>query len=163
MRDWTDLDNRRTYLWGQEDHELAESRKYMVSIHKENAAFRRGSLKKSPADRQLVSYGRLRGNNRCVVAVNSSATNRTVKIPVWEVGICDNDRSTRVMMMYTEGYNVGAMDCPMENGILTSEMYGNSGVVLVSNEGERRKPVEKNEQAGQSKQLEQNEQVESTE
>lgn len=163
MCGWTDPDNRRTYPWGREDHELIEFHKYMVSIHKKNAALRRGSLKKLLADRQLISYGRFCGDNRCVVVVNNSAVSRTVKVPVWEIGICDNDRLTRVMMTYTEGYNVGAVDCPVEDGILTLELCGNSGIVLVSNKDERREPVEKNEQAGQSKQLERNEQLEQSE
>ena len=66
-------------------------------------------------------------------------------------------------MTYTEGYNVGAVDCPVEDGILTLEMCGNSGIVLVSNKDERREPVAQSEQAGQSKQLEQNEQLEQSE
>lgn len=130
---WTDPDNRRTYPWGNEDQELIEFHRYMVGIHKRNPAFRKGSLKQLLADRQMISYGRFHGGNRCVVVVNNSAVSRTVKVPVWELGITDTDRLTRVMLTYTEGYNVGALEYGIKDGILTLEMCGNSGIVLVSN------------------------------
>lgn len=129
---WTDPDNRRTYPWGDENLELIEFHRYMIGIHNRNMALRKGSLKKLRADRQLIAYGRFCGNNRCVVVVNNSAVSRTVKIPVWEIGISDTDQLTRVMLTYTEGYNVGALDYPVKNGLLALEMCGNSSIVLVS-------------------------------
>lgn len=129
---WTDPDNRRTYPWGREDQELIEFHRYMVDIHKRNPALRRGSLKQLLAERQLISYGRFCGGNRCVVAVNNSAINRTVKIPVWELGILDRDRLTRAMLTYIKGYNVGRQDYEVKDGILTLEMGGNSSILLIS-------------------------------
>ena len=130
---WTDPDNRRTYPWGREDYELIEFHRYMTGIHKRNMALKKGSLKALVADRQLIAYGRFCGKNRCVVAVNNSAVSRTVRIPVWEIGIQDGDRLVREMLTYPEGYNVGKMDYPVKDGILVLEMSGNSGIVLVSN------------------------------
>ncbi|MEG0566063.1 MAG: glycoside hydrolase family 13 protein [Hungatella sp.] len=130
---WTDPDNRRTYPWGAENLELIEFHRYMIGIHKHNAALRKGSLKQLLADRQLIAYGRFCHKNRCVIAVNNSAIHRTIKIPVWEIGIQDQDRITRVMLTYTEGYNVGLLDYLVEDGILTVELDGNSGILLISN------------------------------
>lgn len=129
---WTDPDNRRTYPWGQEDLELIEFHRYMVGLHKRNLALRRGSLKQLMADRQLIAYGRFYRGNRCVVIINNSATERTVQVPVWEVGICDADRLTRKMLTSTDGYNVGSVEYQAVDGILTIEMEGNSGVLLIS-------------------------------
>lgn len=129
---WTDPDNRRTYPWGRENFELIEFHRYMIRIHKENQSLRRGSLKQLLADRQLIAYGRFSGANRCVVVVNNSAVSRTVRVPVWELGILDTDPLTRVMLTYTEGYNVGKLDYPVKDGILVLEMCGNSAIVLVS-------------------------------
>lgn len=139
MCGWTDPDNRRTYPWGNENQELIEFHKYMVGIHKRNPALKRGSLKQLLADRQLIAYGRFLDNNRVVTVVNNSAVERTVKVPVWEIGIADKAQLTRVMLTYTEGYNVGALDYPVEEGILTLEMRGNSAVVLVSNQEIKKK------------------------
>ena len=43
---FTDPDNRRTYPWGREDHELIAFHKEAIRIHKEHPALRTGSLKK---------------------------------------------------------------------------------------------------------------------
>lgn len=130
---WTDPDNRRTYPWGQEDYKLIEFHRYMIDLHKRYKALRRGSLKRLAAGRQFIAYGRFCGENRCVVAVNNSAAPQTVKIPVWQIGIRDEERLTRVMMTDLNGYNVGAMDYPVRDGILELEMEGCCGLLLVSN------------------------------
>lgn len=130
---WTDPDNRRSYPWGKENYELIEFHKYMIRIHKHNPALKKGSVKKLAADRQLIAYGRFHGGNRCVVVVNNSTVSRIVEIPVWEIGICDSDTLTRVMLTYTEGYNVGRLNYQVKDGILAMEMCGNSSIVLISN------------------------------
>lgn len=129
---WTDPDNRRTYPWGNEDLELIEFHRYMIRLHKHNLALKRGSLKQLLADRQLIAYGRFLGNNRCVIVINNSAVKRTIKVPVWEIGIWDTDILTRRMLTYTDGYNVGALDYPVTDGILSLELGGNTGILLVS-------------------------------
>ncbi len=130
---WTDPDNRRTYPWGREDQEMIEFHRYMIGLHKMNGALRHGSLKQLAAGRQLIAYGRFDADNRCVVAVNNSAAPQTVSIPVWQIGIEDSDRLTRVIKTDADGYNVGAVDLPVENGYVELEMDGSSAVLLVSN------------------------------
>lgn len=130
---WTDPDNRRTYPWGKENLELIEFHKYMISLHKRCPALRKGSVKQLAAGRQFISYGRFLGNNRCVIAVNNSGEVREVKIPVWEIGIEDQDRLTRVMVTSTEGYNVGFLVYRVEDGFVTLNMEAYSGILLVSN------------------------------
>lgn len=130
---WTDPDNRRTYPWGREDQNLIEFHRYMIGLHKRNRALRRGALKQLLAGEQLIAYGRFCKGNRCVVVVNNSEKPKTVSVPVWQIGIHDQDRVTRVMMTLKDGYNVGAMDFPVEDGMLNLTLEGVSGVLLVSN------------------------------
>ncbi|MDD3254163.1 MAG: glycoside hydrolase family 13 protein [Lachnospiraceae bacterium] len=127
---WTDPDNRRTYPWGHEDYELIEFHRYMIALHKQLPALRRGSLKQLLADRQLIAYGRSRGENKCVVIVNNRGDAREVTIPVWEMGICDADPLTRVMLTDGGGYNAGRIDYHAQQGVLTLTMPANSSILL---------------------------------
>ena len=56
-----------------------------------------------------------------------------MQIPVWQLGIRDEDRLTRVMMTTLEGYNVGALDNEVVDGVLELELSGTCGMLLVSN------------------------------
>lgn len=131
---WTDPDNRRTYPWGKEDYELIEFHRYMITLHKQLPALRRGSLKQLAADRQLIAYGRMRGKNKCVIVLNNRGDYRTVEIPVWELGITDDQELRRVMLTYESGYNVGEVTCPVKQGMLTLEMPPISSVLLTVRE-----------------------------
>ena len=59
-----------------------------------------------------------------MVVVNNSASAQAVQIPVWQLGIRDEDRLTRVMMTTLEGYNVGALDYEVVDGVLELELSG---------------------------------------
>ena len=129
---WTDPDNRRTYPWGRENFELIEFYSYMIRIHKGMPALRRGSLKQLLADRQLIAYGRVRGRNRCVVAVNNRNNRREIQLPVWELGITDEEKIMRVMLTEENGYNVGILEYHSRDGILTLEMPAHGSILLVA-------------------------------
>ena len=129
---WTDPDNRRTYPWGEENFELIEYHRYMIQLHKSSAALRKGSIKKLIADRQMIAYGRFNQTEKCVVVVNNSAAGRHVLIPVWEIGITDDETLTRVMLTTEDGYNVGRMTYPVSGGSLELEMPGTSSILLMN-------------------------------
>lgn len=131
---WTDPDSRRTYPWGHEDFDLVEFHRYMIALHKRLPALRRGSVKELLSGRQLIAYGRMRGSNRCVIVINNQPEVRTVEIPVWELGICDEDRMRRLMVTDADGYNVGAVDYYARNGRLTLTIPANAGILLSSGE-----------------------------
>lgn len=128
---WTDPDNRRTYPWGKEDMELIEFHKYMIRLHKWSRALKRGSLKQLLAGHQLIGYGRFYGEEKCVVVVNNSDAGRTVQVPVWEIGIKDDDRIVRIMETNTDGYNVGLLVYKAVDGMVDLTMEPYSGVLLV--------------------------------
>lgn len=129
---WTDPDSRRTYPWGNEDFELIEFHHYMIGLHKKHPALRRGSVKQLLADRQLIAYGRMYRNNRCVVAVNNRASERDVEIPVWQLGIFDGTVMMRRMLTLTDGYNVGMVEYKVKDGNVCLTLGPNSSVLLTA-------------------------------
>ncbi len=129
---WTDPDNRRTYPWGHEDFELIEFHRYMIDLHKRLPALRRGSVKELLADRQLIAYGRMRGENRCVIVINNRRDSRVVHVPVWELGISDQETLTRMMLSHAQGYNAGQIAYHAEDGVLTLELPASSGILLTT-------------------------------
>ncbi len=127
---WTDPDNRRTYPWGNEDYELIEFHRYMIQLHKELPALRRGSIKQLLADSHLIAYGRMSGSNKCVIAVNNADGERQIEIPVWELGVTDKQVLRRVMLTYTDGYNAGIEEYPVTDGKLVLKLQAHSGALF---------------------------------
>lgn len=130
---WTDPDNRRTYPWGKEDMAMIEFHRYMIGLHKRNRALKRGSVKQLLAGRHVIAYGRFAGENRAVVAVNSGSGSVQLEIPVWEIGITDQDIVTREMLTSPKGYNVGCLDYPVRDGVLKITLEPQSSVLFISN------------------------------
>lgn len=129
---WTDPDNRRTYPWGHENKELVEFHREIIALHKKLPALRRGSVKPLLADRQLIAYGRMREENKCVVVVNNCRDARKVEVPVWQLGITDQDVMTRLMVTDLTGYHLARADYKSKDGVLTLKMPPYSSVLLSS-------------------------------
>ncbi len=127
---WTDPDNRRTYPWGKENYELIEYYRYMIMIHKNLPALRRGCLVRLLDGEQLISYGRMYGDNKCVITVNNQTQPRQVKVPVWLLGITDGTVMQRLMRSLADGYNAGVEGYLVKDGFLTLNMAGYSGVLF---------------------------------
>ena len=115
-----------------EDFELIEYHRYLIDLHKKLPALRRGSLKQLLADRQLIVYGRMSGENKCAVIINNRGESRSVRVPVWELGITDEDAITRMMLSDEKGYNAGRIDYRADHGWLTLDVPAHSGVLLSS-------------------------------
>ncbi len=127
---WTDPDNRRTYPWGNEDFQLIEYHRYMIRLHKNLPALRKGSIKPLRADWHLIAYGRICGNSKCVIVINNCDAVRQVEVPVWELGIQDTDKIQRMMLTDSHGYNVGRVGYYAADGMLSLEMPGYGGILL---------------------------------
>lgn len=126
---WTDPDNRRTYPWGKENHELIEYHRYLTGIRKRNLAFRRGAFKPLLAENGVLAYGRFLRQERGVVVINSDSRSQTVRVPVWEAEV-EDDAMNRIMYSDTERYNAGTMVYPVENGVMTVELPGRSAMIF---------------------------------
>lgn len=127
---WTDPDNRRTYPWGNEDMELIGLHKELIRIHKEYQVFKTGSIKFLYGSYGVIGYGRFDKKDRMVMAVNNNNGEVTIKIPVWEIGVVDGSEMVRLIMTYTDGYNLEAITYRIEEGILTLPLPPFSSVII---------------------------------
>lgn len=107
---WTDPDNRRTYPWGREDIELIEFHRDAISIHKHNKALKKGSFKALLGDYNIIAYGRFLEENIIAVALNNNGVEREIRIPVWQLGVRDDDIMESLMISQKDFYNVGKME-----------------------------------------------------
>lgn len=132
MCGWTDPDNRRTYPWGHENLELLEYCRYMSGIHNRVPALKWGCVKQLLADRQLIAYGRMHGKYKAVIVVNNRGAEREVEIPIWQLGIEEDEPLARVMMTTEKGYNVGAARVEHSQGYVMMKMPPVSSVMMIT-------------------------------
>ena len=127
---FTDPDNRRTYPWGREDHELIAFHKEAIRIHKEHPALRTGSLKILGGEENVLSYARFKGNDRIVIVINNRSERTEVKVPVWEAEIPAKCRMKRLLYSYKDGYTTEYEEYLVEDGEVVANMGPHSAVVL---------------------------------
>jgi glycosidase len=68
----TDPDNRRTYPWGKEDHDLIDFYKKLISLRKEYSVLIEGKTKFLKNDPNVFSYIRYTNEKRILVVFNRS-------------------------------------------------------------------------------------------
>ena len=127
---FTDPDNRRTYPWGKEDTELIRFHKEMILIHKMYPIFTHGSLKILTADYNCLSYGRFSFDEQIAVAFNNNKEEKTMSIPVWQLGVADEDQMVRLMMTDEEGFTMKSEIYDVEKGFVELTLPPLSAVVL---------------------------------
>ena len=127
---FTDPDNRRTYPWGREDHELTDFHKAVIRIHKENRELKIGSLMKLGADYQFLAYARFTRNEWTVVVINNHSHEITKEISVWEAGISDGMLLRRILLSYEDGFTMNIHDYSVKGGTVTIQMSSHSALVL---------------------------------
>ena len=127
---FTDPDNRRTYPWGREDHELIAFHKEAIRIHKEHPALRTGSLKILGGEENVLSYARFKGNDRIVIVINNRSERTEVKVPVWEAEIPAKCRMERLLYSYKDGYTTEYEEYLVEDGEVVANMGPHSALVL---------------------------------
>ena len=104
----------------------------MCGIHRRSEALRRGSLIPLKMERDLVSYGRVLGREKVFVFVYTGEEEREIVFPVWLLGILECNSVRRVMLTYEEGYNVGVMEYPVRDGMLTVRVSRKSAGVFLT-------------------------------
>ncbi len=127
---FTDPDNRRTYPWGREDHNLIAFHKEAIRIHKENPELKRGSLLKLAGDYQFLAYARFRKDERTVVVINNNNHEISKEISVWEAGISDDYVLRRQLLSYEDGFTTDAHDYAVKDGRATIQLSSHSGLIL---------------------------------
>ena len=129
---WTDPDSRRTYPWGREDLELMEFHRYMAGIHKRLPALRKGAVKPLFAANQQIAYGRMWDRYQTVTVISNLPQPSAIEIPVWQLGITDEDSMGRPIITTEDGYNAGILFYHVKDGILKVRMPAYSGAVFAS-------------------------------
>lgn len=115
---FTDPDNRRTYPWGKEDHELLSFHKEAIRIRRENPVLTHGSTKFLALEQHLISYGRFSEQDQIIVVVNNSKEEREVNVPVWEAGVPRDAVLERLMLTLENGFSMSDALYEVKKGIL---------------------------------------------
>ena len=127
---WTDPDNRRTYPWGNEDHDLITFHKQAICVRKENPVLRYGSLHHLYGNNGVIAYGRFNRKDKMLVVLNNSDDSQTVSIPVWEIGMNLNGTIENCLMTNNDGFLNDAFQCPVVNGYTELFLPPKSAAVL---------------------------------
>ena len=133
---FTDPDNRRTYPWGHEDHELIQFHKDMIRIHKENQEIKCGSFKYMHAGYNELGYGRFNKDEQSIVLINNNDREITLELRVYDLGI-PREAVLETLILTTEsGYEVGGESYPVVSGQVKVTLPKTSAIVL-----KHRKPM----------------------
>jgi alpha-glucosidase len=127
---FTDPDNRRTYPWGHEDHELIQFHKDMIRIHKESNAFLYGSLKYLASDYNLIGYIRFCDDDHYIIIINNNNHDVEKEFSVWEAGIPKTCELEQIMLTHADGYTTEITMHPVESGKIKLLLPKTSAIVL---------------------------------
>lgn len=127
---WTDPDNRRTYPWGHEDQELIEYHRKMIRIHKEHEALLTGSLKYLEGAYKVICYGRFTAHEKMVVLINGGFDEAKVRVPVWEIGMTEEEELQRIIMSREADFTLEPAVCPVQGGVLEITLPAITAILL---------------------------------
>ncbi len=127
---FTDPDNRRCYPWGEEDKDLINFHKKLISIHKANEEFKKGSLIPFPTVDGVLAYGRKSGKNASIVVINNFEVNVEVAIPTWMLALGKKTVSRRIFSTFESGWNTKKKTFREEKGITKVEIGPKGAVIL---------------------------------
>ena len=127
---WTDPDNRRTYPWGHEDQELIEYHRKMIRIHKEHEALLTGSLKYLEGAYKVICYGRFTAREKMVVLINGGFDEAKVRVPVWEIGVTEEEELQRLIMSREADFTLEPAVCPVQGGVLEITLPAITAILL---------------------------------
>ncbi len=127
---FTDPDNRRTYPWGHEDHELIEFHREIIRIHKEHKEFLTGSLKYMEADYNVIGYGRFTRQGQSVILVNNNDHEITKEMGVWYLGVPKECMMKQLMLTTADGYSTEEKEYPVISGKVSITLPATSAIIL---------------------------------
>lgn len=127
---WTDPDNRRTYPWGQEDYELIDYHKALITIHREYQVLKTGSILFLLGEYNLICYGRFNEREKMVIVINRDENERQIDVPVWRLGVKYQSRMARLFMTNREGFFDETQMYVVENGYIHLTCPGVSGMII---------------------------------
>ncbi|HBY20893.1 MAG: alpha-glycosidase [Clostridiales bacterium GWE2_32_10] len=128
---WTDPDNRRTYPWGREDLEILTFHKEAIKLHKKHEVIKTGSVKVIYKNYNMLAFARWNKEDMLISMFNNNDIEREMNIPVWVLGVKENEVFTRIMKTDISNYDTDEKKYRVENGGLYIKMAPYSSVVLV--------------------------------
>ncbi|MCL2864519.1 MAG: glycoside hydrolase family 13 protein [Lachnospiraceae bacterium] len=127
---FTDPDNRRTYPWGKENHDLIAFHKAMIQIQKESSVLRTGSLRVLTWEDGMFSYARFNEDEQILVALNNTTEVKQLTIPAWIAELPATGLMKRVMYTYESGYTTDLDKVYIQDGEVVVNMGAYSAIVL---------------------------------
>lgn len=129
---FTDPDNRRTYPWGRENHQMIKFHRAAIAMHKRYPVLVGGSVKFLHGGYNTLAYGRFSREEQIVVAFNNNDEERELRIPVWMLGIRNKQVLNRVFYTDMEGFSEETLIYPVESGETVIKMPPRSSAVLLA-------------------------------
>ena len=127
---FTDPDNRRTYPWGHEDHDLIQFHKDIIRIRKENDELRIGSIKFVDHSHNFLAYGRFHKEGQSLILVNNNEDAVSKELSVWELGIPKKGIMKTLFVTNEEGHFVTGKDYDISAGKIQIQMAPKSTMIL---------------------------------
>ena len=128
---FTDPDNRRTYPWGHEDHELIDYHRQLIRIRKENEELRKGSLRRIHKDYNIIAYGRFTRKERSIIIVNNNDHEKDIEMKIsYELGCPRDVRLISLMYSDDSGFTTEPKEYQVDGARLRIHMGKTSAIVL---------------------------------
>jgi len=127
---FTDPDNRRTYPWGHENHELIDFHKKMIALRKNCKELKTGSIKVLGEDYGYIAYGRFNRDAQIAVFVNNSDNEISKDVTVWTLGMAKDATMTRLMITTDDGYDDSPAEYKLVGGKVSVTLPRHSAMVL---------------------------------
>ena len=102
----------------------------MILIHKMYPVFTHGSIKILTAEYNCLSYGRFSFEEQIAVAFNNNKEEKRLSIPVWQIGVGEEDQMVRLMITDEEGFSTKSEIFDVEKGYVSLNLPPLSAVVL---------------------------------
>lgn len=127
---YTDPDNRRTYPWGHENMSLIEYHAALIRIRKNNPVLSFGSTLFLNEDYGIIVYGRFNQKEKMVIAINNTDQDHTIEIPVWRIGVLDEENLYKAYQTSICGFGYSGEKFVVKNGVVKITLTGRNGVIL---------------------------------
>ncbi len=124
MTGWTDPDNRRPFPWGNENTDILEFYKKLISIHKSSSAFSTGSTDYLYMDYGIICYGRWNKKDKFVVILNNNEAEKEIAVPVWRLDVDDNTIMSVIVKSDYNSWIIGGGSYIVRNGCFRIKVRG---------------------------------------
>lgn len=127
---FTDPDNRRTYPWGRENHELIAFYKAAVALRKSCRELKTGSFLKLGEDYGFIAYGRFTREAQSAVLVNNTESGMEKEVDMSLLGTPLNADVERKIMTTADGYTLEKVKASLCEGKLAVKLPPHSAAVF---------------------------------